>query len=71
MMITKLFYLAYLEKLLPKNFKQKLRHQEVEAEVLRMEAIQKLPIPHSWPLECFIISPFLKLKMLGVSSDRI
>ena len=38
-----------------KNFKQTLRHQEVEteaveAEALRVkaEAIQKLPLPHPW-----------------------
>ena len=45
MMITMLFY---LEKTLPKNFKQKL-HQVVEAEVLKVEAeaIQKMPLPHS------------------------
>ena len=47
--------MTYLNKFLPKNFKvkifkQKLRHQVVEAEALRVkvEAIQKLPLPHIW-----------------------
>ena len=36
------------ELLRPKNFRQKLRHQVVEAEALRVEAeaFQKLPPPH-------------------------
>ena len=50
------FYLDLSEKnfcqeiLRSKNFKQKLRHQVVEAEALRVEAeaIQKLPLPHPW-----------------------
>ena len=58
MMIKMLFYLDLSGKnfcrkfLNPKNFKQKLRHQvveaeAVEAEALRVEAeaIQKLPLP--------------------------
>ena len=31
-----------------KNFKQKLRLQVVEAEALKVEAIQKLPLLHPW-----------------------
>ena len=34
--------------LISKNFKQKLRHQEVETEALRAEVIQKLPLPYPW-----------------------
>ena len=30
-----------------------------------------LPGHKGWRIGCFVISPFLKLKMLGVSSDRI
>ena len=56
MIITMLFYLDlsgknFLQKILrSKNSEQKLRHQVMEAEALRMEAeaIQKLPIPHPW-----------------------
>ena len=33
---------------MPKNFKQKLRHQVVEAEALRVEVVQKLPLLHPW-----------------------
>ena len=29
-----------------KNFEQKLRHQVVEVESVKAEAIQKLPLPH-------------------------
>ena len=59
MMIIMLFYLDlsgknFCQKILrSKNFKQKLRHQVVEAEAveaealrLEAEAIQKLPLPH-------------------------
>ena len=45
MMITKFFILTYLEKISPKNFKKKLRHQGVEAE-REAEAIKKLPLLH-------------------------
>ena len=56
MMITMPFYLDLFGKnfcqelLRPKNFRQKLRHQVVEAEALRVEAepFQKLPLPHPW-----------------------
>ena len=56
MMITIPFYLDLFGKnfcqelLRPKNFRQKLRHQVVEAEALRVEAepFQKLPLPHPW-----------------------
>ena len=56
MMTTMLFYFDLSGKkicqkiLKSKNFEQKLRHQVVEAEVLRVEAeaIQKLPLPHLW-----------------------
>ena len=54
-MISKLFYYDLFEQIFPKNFKvkifkQKLRHQVVKAEALRVkvEAIQKLPLPHIW-----------------------
>ena len=54
MIITKLFYFDLSEKnfcqkvLGSKNFWQKLRHQVVEAETVRVEAkaIQKLPVSH-------------------------
>ena len=54
MMITELFYFDISKKnfcqkiIRSKNFKQKFRHQVVEAEALRVEAeaIQKLPLPH-------------------------
>ena len=58
MMITMLFYLDLSGKkicqkiLRSKNFEQKLRHQvkRWKAEALRVEAeaIQKLPLPHTW-----------------------
>ena len=54
MMVTMLFYLDLTGKqfwqkiLISKNSNQKLRHQEVEAEALRVEAeaIQNLPLPY-------------------------
>ena len=56
MMITKLFYFdligkSFCQKILrSKNFKQKLRHQVMEAEALKVEAeaIQNFPLPLSW-----------------------
>ena len=39
-----------MEKIFVKKFRQKLRHQVVEGEALRVEAeaIQKLPLLHPW-----------------------
>ena len=74
MMITKQFYFDlsgknFCQKILrSKNFKQKLRHQVMEA-----EAIQKLLLPHSWlnPFILFLIFKFkFKSKFIDFNKTR-
>ena len=74
MIVTKLFYfdlsgIEFCQKILrSRSFKQKLRHQMVEA--VETKAIEKLPLPHPWIYHCCSVLTFLILSpLVGVKAQ--